>query len=72
MQARKTVCQKLPDDFQEQLKKFSAFVREEIATKNINVSHIINMDDVPLPFDIPLGRSVPKKGEKTNGEDNWQ
>lgn len=65
MRARTTVCQKLPDDFQAQLDNFSSFVREEFEKKNISASHIVNMDEVPLTFDIPLGRSVAEKGEKT-------
>lgn len=27
--------------------------------------HIINMDEVPLTFDIPMGRSVAEKGQKS-------
>lgn len=65
MRARTTVSQKLPDDFQAQLERFSSFVREEIAKKNVSASHIVNMDEVPLTFDIPLGRSVAEKGQKT-------
>lgn len=65
MRARTTVCQKLPDDFQAQLDNFSSFVREEVAKKNVSASHIVNMDEVPLTFDIPLGRSIAEKGQKT-------
>ncbi|KAL1466476.1 hypothetical protein MTO96_042709 [Rhipicephalus appendiculatus] len=65
MRARTTVYQKLPDDFQTQLERFSSFVREEVAKNNVSTSHIVNMDEVPLTFDIPLGRSVAEKGQKT-------
>lgn len=65
MRARTSMCQKLPDDFQAQLDNFSSLVREEIEKKNVGASHIVNMDEVPLTFDIPLGRSVTEKGEKT-------
>lgn len=59
------MCQKLPDDFQAQLDIISSFVKEEIEKEDVSESHIINMDEVPLTFDIPLGRSVFDKGEKT-------
>ncbi|KAL1470946.1 hypothetical protein MTO96_040171 [Rhipicephalus appendiculatus] len=65
MRAHTTVCQKLPDDFQAQLERFSSFVREEVAKNNVSASHIVNMDEVPLTFDIPLGRSVTEKCQKT-------
>lgn len=68
MRARTTVCQKLPDDFQAQLDNFNSFVREEFETKNISASHIVIMDEVPLTFDILLGRSVAEKGEKLSGQ----
>lgn len=45
-------------------------MREEFEKKNISVSHIVNMDEVLLTFDIPLGRCVAEKGEKTNCQGN--
>ncbi|KAL1437292.1 hypothetical protein MTO96_001358 [Rhipicephalus appendiculatus] len=60
-----TVCQKLPEDFEEKLRNFKAFFNNEVESHNVLHSHIINMDEVPLTFDILVGRTVTEKGEKT-------
>ena len=65
MRARTTMCQKLPDDFQQKLDSFKAFVQQESTRHSIGWDHIINMDEVPLTFDIPMSRSISEKGEKT-------
>lgn len=65
IRARTTACQKLPDDFQEKMASFQAFVKEKIQDHDVRPSHIVNMDEVPLTFDIPMGRTVAEKGENT-------
>lgn len=65
IRARTTMCQKLPDDFQQKLHSFREFVLKEIQEHDVAACNIVNMDEVPLTFDIPMGRSVNEKGEKT-------
>lgn len=65
IRARTTMCQKLPDDFQQKLGSFFVlFVLKKIQEHDIAACNIVNMDEVPLTFDIPMGRSVNEKGEK--------
>lgn len=64
IRARTTMCQKLPDDFGEKVEKFQEFVKKEVEKSNIIDSHIVNMDEVPLTFDIPMSKSVAQKGAK--------
>lgn len=63
--ARTTLCQKLPDNFQQKMESFQEFVREQIRDHDVGPSHIVNMDEVPLTFDVPMGRSVADKGKTT-------
>lgn len=65
IRARTTVCQKLPDDFKEKMASFQAFVKEQIQAHDVRPNHIVNIDEVPLTFDILMGRTVAKKSEKT-------
>ena len=59
------MSQQLPADFEEKMDKFKKFTSDAIAEHNIDPSHIINMDEVPLAFDLPLQRTVAPKGEST-------
>ncbi|KAL1470208.1 hypothetical protein MTO96_040572 [Rhipicephalus appendiculatus] len=65
IRARTTLCQKLPEDFAENLEKFKAFVKKQMDESEISEDHIVNMDEIPLTFDIPMGRTVAQKGEKS-------
>ena len=65
IRARTTVCQKLPPNFQAQIDSFRAFIEEQVNTHNVLPDHIVNMDEVPLTFDIPMNRSVEEKGQKS-------
>ena len=65
IRARTTICQQLPPDFVEKLANFRNFVNERIAEDLIGPQDIINMDEVPLTFDLPLTRTVNKKGESS-------
>lgn len=65
IKARPKMCQKLPLDFQAKIDSFRAFVEKEVTTQNVLSDHIINMDEVPVTLDIPLSRTVAKKGQKS-------
>lgn len=62
IRARTMMCEKLPADFQAKADSFREYVRKYVTEHNLTPDHIINMDEVPLTFDIPMGRSVAKKG----------
>ena len=55
------MCQQLPPDFKEKITNFSEFTQRKIAENSIGPDDIINMDEVPLTFDLPLNRTVNKK-----------
>ena len=65
IRTRTTVSQLLPKDYQEKLATFRAYCKNKITEKKIHPEHIINMDEVPLTFDIPVNRTVEKRGTST-------
>lgn len=62
VRARTTLCQQLPPDYQEKVENFHKFVEKKIQENSIGPDDIINMDEVPLTFDLPLTRTVNKTG----------
>lgn len=62
IRARTTLCQQLPPDYQEKVENFHKFVEKKIQENSIGPDDIINMDEVPLTFDLPLTRTVNKTG----------
>ena len=71
IRGRTTLCQKLSADFQAKVDSFSEFVEKQV-TEHTSSDHIINMDKVPLTFDIPMGRSVAEKGQKSGSTHGLQ
>ena len=65
IRARTTVCQQLPPDYEEKVTNFHKFTQTKIAENSIGPDEIINMDEVPLTFDLPLTRTVNEKGESS-------
>uniref|UniRef100_A0A3B3BHW9 HTH CENPB-type domain-containing protein n=1 Tax=Oryzias melastigma TaxID=30732 RepID=A0A3B3BHW9_ORYME len=65
IRTRTTVAQRRPADYIEKLANFRSFCEKHIADKRIQPSHITNMDEVPLTFDIPVSHTVEKKGTST-------
>jgi transposase-like protein len=62
---RTTLSQQLPADSEEKITAFRQFVIEQTAKHSIKSDNIINMDEVPLTFDIPMGRTVEFKGTQS-------
>lgn len=62
---RTTVAQRRPADYSEKLANFRSYCEKHIVDKRIQPSHITNMDEVPLTFDIPVSHTVEKKGTST-------
>ncbi|TWW73545.1 hypothetical protein D4764_15G0009390 [Takifugu flavidus] len=52
----------LSENSKERVAIFLTYCRSKITGKNIVPSHITNMDEIPLIFDIPLTHTVEKKG----------
>lgn len=74
VRTRTTLCQQLPPDYEEQVANFHKFIQKKIEENSIGPDDIKNMDEVPLTFDLPLTRTVNKKGEasvtlKTTGHE---
>ncbi|KAF4805031.1 pogo transposable element with KRAB domain-like protein [Turdus rufiventris] len=62
---RMTVSQQLPADYEEKLATFRSYCKSKISEKSIQADHIINMDEVPLTFDMPLNQTVDRTGTST-------
>ncbi|KAF4794406.1 pogo transposable element with KRAB domain-like protein [Turdus rufiventris] len=60
-----TVSQQCPADYEEKLANFRSYCKSKISEKNIQPDHIINMDEVPLTFDMPLTKTVERTGTAT-------
>lgn len=65
IRARTTICQQLPPDYEEKIASFRQFTQAKLEEHSIGPGEIINMDEVPLTFDLPLTRTVNKKGESS-------
>ena len=65
VRARTTVGQKLTDNWEHKLSSFHTFIRSEISEMSLTNADIINMDEVPMTFDVPPRRTDAEKGEKT-------
>lgn len=57
------LCQQLPPNYKEKVTNFRKFTQTKIAEDSIGPDDIINTDEVPSTFDLPLTRTVDKKGE---------
>ena len=58
------MSQQLPDYCQEQIENFQKFVERKQNEYNILDKKIINMDEVPLTFDMPMSHTVDTVGKK--------
>jgi hypothetical protein len=65
IRARTTVCQNLPAVFEEKLSTFRKYCQDKVNDYSIHPDHVINMDEVPLTFDLPMNRTVEKTGSST-------
>uniref|UniRef100_A0A8C3TR03 HTH CENPB-type domain-containing protein n=1 Tax=Catharus ustulatus TaxID=91951 RepID=A0A8C3TR03_CATUS len=65
VRTRTTVCQRLPADYKEKVARFRSYCKDKISENSIQPHCIINMDEVPLTFDMPLTRTVDHTGTAT-------
>lgn len=59
-----------PPDYKEKVANFQQFIETMIAENAIGPDNIINMDEVPLTFDLPLTRTVDKTGAPSIGHNH--
>ena len=62
---RTTISQKLPENFEDKLEKFQAFIIAEREKPKYELSLIGNADQTPLTFDMPSNSTVDSKGTKS-------
>ena len=62
---RTTISQKLPENFEDKLEKFQAFIIAEQKKPKYELSLIGNADQTPLTFDMPSNFTVDSKGTKS-------
>ena len=62
---RTTISQKLPENFEDKLEKFQAFIIAERKKHKYELSLIGNADQTPLTFDMPSNSTVDSKGTKS-------
>ena len=60
VRARTTAGQRLPDEWEKKMEDFQTFVHKEINDHGLHPRNIINMDEVPMAFDIPATRLLHK------------
>lgn len=60
-----SLCQQLSLDYEENISNFCKFTDAKIAKHSIGPHDIINMDEVPLTFDLPLTLTVNRKGKSS-------
>ena len=65
VRARTTLCQQLPSDHEEKLANFRDYISDRIKEHCVSEDSIINMDEVPLTFDMPLTKTVNEKGDSS-------
>ena len=65
LRTRTTMAQKLPDDHQDQIDSFREFIGKKTDDFHFDGDHVINMDEVPLTFDIPMNWTVDNRGTNT-------
>jgi hypothetical protein len=65
MRTRTTIAQKLPDYYTEKIYEFHKYIILLRKKNNYELSQIVNMDEVPVTFDVPGNRTVEIKGIKS-------
>ena len=60
-----TIFTKLPENFEDKLEKFQAFIIAERKKPKYELSLIGNADQTPLTFDMPSNSTVDSKGTKS-------
>ena len=59
------IARKMPIEYESKIVSFHKFVLDARKKNGFEISHIGNMDEVPLTFDVPSNKTVDVKGAKT-------
>ena len=62
---RTRIAQKMPIGYESKIVSFHKFVLDARKKNGFEISHIGNMDEVSLTFDVPSNKTVDVKGAKT-------
>ena len=65
MRAKRTLAQRLPADMEDKVVKFHRFVLRARRRHNYELSHILNMDETPMQFELPATRTLEFTGNRT-------
>ena len=65
MRAKTTLAQRLPADMEEKVIEFHRFVLRSRQRCSYNPSHILNMDETPMRFELPAMRTLEFTGNRT-------
>ncbi|KAL1444446.1 hypothetical protein MTO96_029867 [Rhipicephalus appendiculatus] len=64
LRRRTSICQKLPEEFEDQLLNFQRFVNRLREQKNYMMGQIGNADETPVWFDMPSSTTITQRGAK--------
>lgn len=64
LRRRTTVCQRLPDAYEEKLRSFHRYVADLRTKTDFMLGQIGNADQTPVWFDMPSSRTVAEKGAR--------
>ena len=62
IRCKTNLAQRLHGDFKEKASTFGKFCLIKIQEKNIDHNCIFNMNEVPVPFDMPANRTIEQVG----------
>ena len=65
MRAKTTLAQRLPADMEEKVVEFHRFVLRSRQRCRYESSHILNMDETPMQFELPATRTLEFSGNRT-------
>ena len=65
MRAKTTLAQRLPADMEEKVIEFHRFVLRSRQRCSYEPSHILNMDETPMRFELPATRTLEFTGNRT-------
>ena len=65
MRAKTTLAQRLPADLEDKVIQFHGFFLRSCQRWGYDLSHILNMDEMPMRFELPATRTLEFTGNRT-------
>ena len=69
MRVKITLAQRLPADMEEKIVEFHRFVLRARRRHDYQLSHILNMDETPMRFELPACHKNPRIHGQPNSAD---